>query len=1185
MTAGSAGRDPAGQALAALVPPGMHLLVSCFDADQTIGGGLFVAGAEPGRGAGPAAGDPGAAAGGEAAQTIDRVSGTGLHATGDRLVRCLWSQDGSPAELLVYDASGVLRYHRLDQVSAPHDVLAVDDHVLVVATNQNEVVWVGPDGAVTRRWRAPGEPDSWHLNSLFRHGERLLVSAFGQFPQRRGWDAAGRPASGCLVDVETGERVLDGLAAPHNPVFAEDAWLVCNSATGELVEIDPDGGRVRRRLDLPGWPRGLAVAGDRVFVGLSPHRHAASAIETARVVAVDRVAWRVVAAAPLPAREVYALALVGPDLLAGVRRGFASNATRTHEQGQLAMFDRVGVRPRLIWAVGDRLRADECRVSVEPVRPVGSVAAGALLTVACVVRNRGSAVLTPAPPYPVRVVYRWRRADGSAVETEQLATALDRSLPPGEAAEVALLVRAPGSPGRHRLRITVEQQGVTWFDELDDGNAVEMNIDVLGSAGAPEPGPVPGLGGYPGAVRAAREVLAAGGSPAAAVRRLLTRPDGCPDGLAVALARRADPEQLRRAVAQALGVPEDTARELLAEHTGAGSAGVVLTGAEAVAAVVAAAGARVAFAYAGTSELSVCDALARIPGEVLANGRGDRECAFLAGGASRLRPGNGLAVLHGARGLTNALGALADLRRNEVGMVAVVGLPSTGSAPFLPPHGEPDLVASAGRFTKAWYEAPAVPADPAERVAAAEAFVTLLHRAFAQARTLPYGPVLVGIPQDVLEAAWVPLTVLEAASGAGSADAATAAQVTVARAAAAQATAAPAGIERAVRLLAGARRVAILIDDYALLHEGLRPALARLSDLLRAPVLQVWYRRGPMLFERLNRADVPRFLGWLDPANEAQRKVLHGADVLVTVEDRNCYARVVGELPSCAKIAVTSNPAAVHKNRYLGPDDVLLDADIVAALEALAAAVPPAGDATDEPWYADALEPPPVQPALPEVAGLVRRGVAAAVARALSAGPATPVIVDDSQMFGGMLAAEYDLLPDGVRVIGDHGAFVGGGIAFATGLALGEPDARVLCCLGDQGLTNGLQGFVAAVQQRAPVTYLVCNNGGSVSLAKQAGAAGDGRFDDGRHPHLHNPGRMHYTELARAFGMPTGRADLTRVTGQAAVADRLARFERRLTDLLDQRTPALLELVLPAEPEFWTGVWITEGFEARTAVR
>lgn len=30
--------------------------------------------------------------------------------------------------------------------------------------------------------------------------------------------------------------------------------------------------------------------------------------------------------------------------------------------------------------------------------------------------------------------------------------------------------------------------------------------------------------------------------------------------------------------------------------------------------------------------------------------------------------------------------------------------------------------------------------------------------------------------------------------------------------------------------------------------------------------------------------------------------------------------------------------------------------------------------------------------------------------------------------------------------------------------------------------------------------------------------------------------------------------------------------------------PALVELVLPADPEVWRGIWITQGFEQRTAV-
>ena len=86
-------------------------------------------------------------------------------------------------------------------------------------------------------------------------------------------------------------------------------------------------------------------------------------------------------------------------------------------------------------------------------------------------------------------------------------------------------------------------------------------------------------------------------------------------------------------------------------------------------------------------------------------------------------------MLHGARGLTNAMGALADLRRNEMGTVVVVGLPSTGSQPFLPPHGETGLVPGAGAFAKSWFEAEAVPAEPGARRAYVESFVDGLRRA------------------------------------------------------------------------------------------------------------------------------------------------------------------------------------------------------------------------------------------------------------------------------------------------------------------------------------------------------------------------------------------------------------------------------------------------------------------------
>src|ERR1051325_5853064 len=83
-----------------------------------------------------------------------------------------------------------------------------------------------------------------------------------------------------------------------------------------------------------------------------------------------------------------------------------------------------------------------------------------------------------------------------------------------------------------------------------------------------------------------------------------------------------------------------------------------LTGAEAIARVLSDSGTSIAFAYAGTSELALCEAIDRIDGVRLVNGRGDKESAFMAAGANLLSPGRGVAILHGARGLTNAAGGI-----------------------------------------------------------------------------------------------------------------------------------------------------------------------------------------------------------------------------------------------------------------------------------------------------------------------------------------------------------------------------------------------------------------------------------------------------------------------------------------------------------------------------------------------
>ncbi len=140
---------------------------------------------------------------------------------------------------------------------------------------------------------------------------------------------------------------------------------------------------------------------------------------------------------------------------------------------------------------------------------------------------------------------------------------------------------------------------------------------------------------------------------------------------------------------------------------------------------------------------------------------------------------------------------------------------------------------------------------------------------------------------------------------------------------------------------------------------------------------------------------------------------------------------------------------------------------------------------------------------------------------------------------------------------------------------IGSRRGDAVCRLGDQGSGNGLQGMVAAVEQPAPVVFLLCNNGGSLSLRKQAASAGQ-RWFDGAVPFLLNP-PLHTTRIAAAFGLPAERIDFTGTAGEP-VPILAGRLRDWLAGALARRRPALLELLLPDDQGTWAGIWVSRGF-------
>jgi uncharacterized protein (TIGR03032 family) len=97
------------------------------------------------------------------------------------------------------------------------------------------------------------------------------VTALGATNTAGGW-REHRASGGLLLDVDSGEVVLRGLAMPHSPRQYGDRFFILESGRGTIASADLASGHVEPIAQLPGFTRGLAFAGPYAFVGLSQVR-------------------------------------------------------------------------------------------------------------------------------------------------------------------------------------------------------------------------------------------------------------------------------------------------------------------------------------------------------------------------------------------------------------------------------------------------------------------------------------------------------------------------------------------------------------------------------------------------------------------------------------------------------------------------------------------------------------------------------------------------------------------------------------------------------------------------------------------------------------------------------------------------------------------------------------------------
>jgi uncharacterized protein (TIGR03032 family) len=152
----------------------------------------------------------------------------------------------------------------------------------IVSTRFSCLATLSPDYSFVPQWRPPfitavAAEDRCHLNGLaLAKGERgtsvpRYVTALGTTDVRDGW-RADKPQGGCIIDIASGEFVTRGLSMPHSPRWHDGQLWVLESGTGSVARVDLASGRRETIATLPGFTRGLALAGPYAFVGLSKIR-------------------------------------------------------------------------------------------------------------------------------------------------------------------------------------------------------------------------------------------------------------------------------------------------------------------------------------------------------------------------------------------------------------------------------------------------------------------------------------------------------------------------------------------------------------------------------------------------------------------------------------------------------------------------------------------------------------------------------------------------------------------------------------------------------------------------------------------------------------------------------------------------------------------------------------------------
>ncbi|MGC1242049.1 MAG: TIGR03032 family protein [Chryseosolibacter sp.] len=164
-----------------------------------------------------------------------------------------------------------------------HDLHWTGENLLAVNTRFSCLAAIDHRYSFTPLWKPFFIPkitpeDHCHLNGVaFENGTPKYVTALGKTNVPQGW-RQNRENGGIVMEVSSNTIIAEGLSMPHSPRIYNNQLYVLESASGNLVYIDPASGKKEVVVSLNGFARGMDLAGDYLFIGLSQLRKRNSAV-------------------------------------------------------------------------------------------------------------------------------------------------------------------------------------------------------------------------------------------------------------------------------------------------------------------------------------------------------------------------------------------------------------------------------------------------------------------------------------------------------------------------------------------------------------------------------------------------------------------------------------------------------------------------------------------------------------------------------------------------------------------------------------------------------------------------------------------------------------------------------------------------------------------------------------------